>query len=99
MGCNCATQEQIKKLYDTYGEKNSQQKPLKQKIGDFFKTFVINLIIFLISPLLIGFVLYITIFTKEKKISIRKLLGFKKKDIDKTFVKNIIENTNIVESE
>lgn len=99
MGCNCATQEQIKKLHELYGEKNNLNKSIKQKISENFKKSIIFLILFLISPAIIGFVFYNFFFTKEKQISVRKLLKFNGPGIDKALATNIIENTNIIKSE
>lgn len=99
MGCNCATQEQIKKLHELYGEKSGSNKTFKQKINESFKKSVIFLILFLMSPILIGFIFYKFFFTKEKQISVRKLLRFSGPGIDKALATNIIEKTNIVESE
>ena len=99
MGCNCATQEQIKKLYQIYGEKNNINKTTKQRIGEFFRDLFIYIILFLISPLMIGFIIYKYFFTKDKQISVRKLLKFNGKGIDKALATNIIENTNILEGE
>lgn len=99
MGCNCATQEQIKKLHQLYGEKSNLNKPFTQKINEFFRSLLIYLILFLISPLIIGFVSYKFFFTKNKRISVRKLLRFNGKGLDEALAANIIENTNIIESE
>ena len=99
MGCNCATQEQIKKLHQLYGEKSNINKTFTQKIKEFVKKSILYLILFLISPIIIGFVFYKFFFTKEKQISVKKLLKFKGEGIDKALAKNIIENTNIIESE
>ena len=97
MGCNCASQKQINKLYELYGDKtNKVQKTLWEKTKDTFEKICVYVIIFLLSPILIGFVLY-KMTTKEKQISIRKLLGFRNGEtIDAAIAKNIIENTNIV---
>jgi hypothetical protein len=99
MGCNCATQEQIKKLHQLYGEKSNLNKTFAQKINEFFSGLLVYLVLFLISPLIIGFVLYKFFFTKNRQISIRKLLRFNGKGLDKALAANIIENTNIKESE
>lgn len=99
MACNCASQKQINKLYELYGDKsNKVPKTLWDKIKDIFEKICVYTIIFLLSPLLIGFVLY-KLTTKEKQISVRKLLGFKSNEIiDAAIAKNIIENTNIVDN-
>ena len=99
MGCNCATQEQIKKLHQLYGEKSSLHKPPMQRIGEFIRQLFIYLILFLILPLIIGFIIYKQFFAKDKQISVRKLLRFNSEGIDKALAANIIENTNILESE
>lgn len=99
MGCNCATQEQIKKLHQIYGQKSNLNKPFTQRVGEFFTGLIVYLITFLISPFIFGFVLYKLIFTKDKQISVRKFLRFKGKGLDKDLAANIIENANIIESE
>jgi hypothetical protein len=99
MGCNCATQEQIKKLHQLYGEKSNLNKTFARKINEFFMGLLVYLILFLISPLIIGFVLYKFFFTKNRQISIRKLLRFKGEGLDSALATNIIENTNIIDSE
>lgn len=99
MGCNCATQEQIKKLHQLYGEKNNLNKPFAQKVREFFMGLIVYLILFLISPFIIGFIFYKLFFTKDKRISVRKFLNFKGEGLDKILASNIIENTNIIESE
>lgn len=96
MGCNCATQKQITKLYELYGDKNKKNISVSQKIKGFFRNAGVHIIIFLITPFLILFVLYKAIFTKNKKISVRKLLRFNKPGIDEAIAKNIIENTTIL---
>lgn len=99
MGCNCATQEQIKKLHQLYGEKTDLNKTLTQRTNEFLRNILIYLILIIISPLTIGFVLYKVFLTKDKRISVRKIMRFKSGGIDEALVKNIIDNTNIVESE
>ena len=99
MGCNCATQEQIKKLHQIYGQKSNLNKPFPQRVGEFFTGLIVYLVTFLISPFIFGFVLYKLIFTKDKQISVRKFLRFKGKGLDKDLAANIIENANIIESE
>lgn len=96
MGCNCATQEQISRLYKIYGDKSVENISNKQKVGFFFKKIIVFLVVFIFSPFLIGFVLYKGIFTKDKKISVRKFLRFKSDDIDNNQLKNIIEETSLM---
>lgn len=99
MSCNCATQEQIKKLHQLYGDKSTEKIPFEQKVNNFFRKSIIGIIILCVSPLLISFVIYKAVFTKDKRISVRKLLRFNKKGIDEAIAKNIIENTNILDND
>lgn len=99
MGCNCATQEQIKKLHELYGSKKSQPKTLEQKVKEGLINIGVLFVLILTIPVLISLVLYKVLFTKEKKISVKKLLGFSGKGIDEAIAKNIIENTSIIENE
>jgi hypothetical protein len=99
MGCNCATQQQISKLYSLYGEKNSLNKTKKQSIGEFFKKTAIHLIIFLLFPIILSYVLYVYFFTKDKHISIKKFFNFKKSGFNEEMIENIIKNSNNIESE
>jgi hypothetical protein len=96
MGCNCATQEQIKKLHEIYGEKKDIKNiPFEQKIEFFIKNIGVYLVMLFIIPILILFVLYKVLFTKDKKISVKKLLKFNSKGVDEAIAKNIIEYTNL----
>ena len=99
MGCNCATQKQISKLYELYGDKKNKDIPKSQKIKTFLRNLSVYSVVLIISPLLISFVLYKAFFSKNKQISVRKLLRFNKKGIDEAIAKNIIENTTILNNE
>ena len=46
MGCNCATQEQIKKLHQLYGEKKNEAISLSQKIETFFNKIGVYFVLF-----------------------------------------------------
>ena len=99
MGCNCASQEQITKLYKLYGDKRDNNNiTLTQRLTTLFRDICVYLILFLISPFLILFVLYKGIFTKDKKISVRKLLKFKGENNNLVNHKNIIDNRSILEN-
>ena len=63
------------------------------------KTGQIIALLMCVIPAIIGFVFYNFFFTKEKQISVRKLLKFNGPGIDKALATNIIENTNIIKSE
>ena len=99
MGCNCATQKQISKLYELYGDKKNKDIPKSQKIKTFLRNLSVYSVVLIISPLLISFVLYKAFISKNKQISVRKLLRFNKKGIDEAIAKNIIENTTILNNE
>ena len=97
MACNCVSQEQIKKLHEIYGEKVKASTPttLKFKINDFLTKVGVGTIVILVSPAIIFHILYTVWFTKERKISIRKLMGFKKtKTMDAALAKTILENVD-----
>ena len=97
MGCNCASQEQIKKLHELYGEKINPTTPttLKFKINKILTTIGVYIIMIPIVPIIIGYILY-KHFNKDKKISLKKILRFfGNKNTDAAIAKNIIENTNI----
>ena len=76
MGCNCKVNQKIDYLHRKYGNKIPVSKKteisfhFKEKIKEFF-VFLIGL---LFLPIIILFVLYKVIFTKEKKVSIKKLM-------------------------
>ena len=97
MGCNCASQEQIKKLHELYGEKINPPTPttLKFKINKYLTHIFVFILMIPIVPLLVTYVLYKHLIKKEK-ISLRKIIGFMGlKNVDNAIAKNIIENTNI----
>lgn len=78
MACNCATTEQINKLYEKYGNKEDVKKlPFKGKVRHYlWKAGVLFLMIFII-PILALYVFYKGAFDDDKKISIRKLFRLK----------------------
>lgn len=84
MGCNCATQEQLKELYDKYGaEKN---KKVGGKIG--FRRKVQKVAVFLtmivVTPFLLIYV-FTRAFDDDKRIDIQKFFR----------LKNNVINTNV----
>lgn len=98
MSCNCASQEQIKKLHELYGEKVNPSIPttLKFKIKRFLNAVGVYVAMIPIFPILIIFVFYKRFNKKNRSISIKKFISFLGvKTIDTALVKNIIENTNI----
>lgn len=95
MGCNCAAQKQIEKLHELYGDKDTQKKSYLQSVRENLMKVLAGVIILFLSPFIIGYILYIALFTKEKQISLRKFFG-KNKKLDEALATSIIENTNIV---
>lgn len=98
MGCNCASNEQIAKLHSLYGEKLNPTADiaLKYKIKKFFNTAGVFVVMFFLSPILFGFVIFKGL-SKDKKISLRKVLGLKKRNqqgIDRVVAENILKNIN-----
>ena len=97
MSCNCASQEQIKKLHELYGEKVNPSTPttLNFKINKILTNIGVYIAMILIVPVLMGYISY-KFFKKDNKISLKKIVGFLGyKNTDVAIAKNIIENTNI----
>ena len=95
MGCNCASQEQINKLHELYGEKitPTNKNVLKFKIKNFVQSLGVFIVMVILTPFLMCFILYKGM-AKDKRISIRKVLGLKKRneDLEQVFAKNILKN-------
>lgn len=74
MACNCATQEQLNELYKKYGRKVEPDARttwgfrIKKFVNDFF--LIITMVI--IVPFIFCYVMGKGLFTKEKKISLKK---------------------------
>ena len=95
MGCNCASQEQIKKLHTLYGEKitPSNEETLKFKLKNFIQSLGVFIIMIILTPFFGLFILYKAI-SRDKKVSIRKVLGLKKRNenLERVFAENILKN-------
>ena len=95
MGCNCASQEQIKKLHDLYGEKivPSEGETIKFKIKNFIQSMGVFIIMLFLTPFLLCLILYKAL-SDDKKISIRKILGLKERNenLEKVFAENVLKN-------
>ena len=80
MGCNCATEEKIKKLHEIYGEKitPNTRTTLMFKVKKTINILLVGISIIILSPILFGYVVYKTRFAKDSKISIRKLFNLTK---------------------
>lgn len=75
MGCNCATTEQINELYRRFGEKRDQRKNFSLKYI-FQKTLLVICMVF-ITPIIIFYVLGMGIYSKDRRISVRKFFNLK----------------------
>ena len=99
MGCNCVSQEQIKKLHELYGEKVEVAK--SQEIGFSLKKIVtkilVGLCVLFIVPFLFLKTLYKILVRKQSVLSVSDFI-FKPKNLDVAFAKTIIENTKVSEN-
>lgn len=79
MSCNCTTNEQLKELYKRFGEKAEENKGkgIKYKIKRLFEKTGIFICLLVITPILFLYVLFTALFSKEKKISLRKFFRLK----------------------
>ena len=74
MACNCATQEQLNELYKKYGRKVEPDARttwgfrIKKFVNDFF----LNITMVIIVTYIFCYVMGKGLFTKEKKISLKK---------------------------
>lgn len=95
MGCNCASQEQINKLHELYGEKITPtgEETLGFRIKNFVQSLGVFIILIILMPFLGWFILYKGI-AKDKRINVRKLLGLKKRNenLERVLAENILKN-------
>ena len=75
MGCNCATTEQINELYRKFGEKRQSQNAFSLKL--FIKKGLTYLCAALITPFIVLFVIGKAMFSKDRRISVRKFFNLK----------------------
>ncbi len=72
MACNCATKEEIDKLYRVYGEKS--KLPKKHSTWDFIKHYAMNgfvILLFIICfPLLLLYILALLFWRENERINI-----------------------------
>ena len=82
MACNCMTTEQIKMLYQHFGEKSKMSKgsTLFDKLKYYGERTVLQMILLLIMPLILLYVAYIMIF-KDGKLSLRHFFNLKGQNI------------------
>lgn len=78
MACACKANKELALLHKKYGHKIT---PSKRDMMEFYtieglKGVCTSLIILLCTPLLFIYVLWVTFFAKEKRISIKKIIGY-----------------------
>ena len=80
MACNCATAEQIEKLYKKYGEKKTDTgKPLSYKIQGFFRKIGVFVCMIFITPAIFVYVLYKMFGDDNHEISVKKFFNLQRK--------------------
>lgn len=79
MACNCASKEQLDKLYATYGDKRKvKELSVKSKIKYYLQYTGVAIAMIFIWPILLLYVIYKSWFDLEdKKISLRKFFNIK----------------------
>ena len=76
MACNCKVNKQITYLQKKYGHNIpvSKESKIRFKVSHFFSNLWVYLILLLCLPFLLFHVLFVLIFKKDKKISVKNLL-------------------------
>jgi fumarate reductase subunit C len=79
MSCNCKVAKQITYLEKKYGHNIpvSKQSQIRFRFTEFLKNLLVIFIGILFLPIMILHILFVLIFKKDKKISIKKLLRLK----------------------
>lgn len=78
--CNCKVNQQIDYLHKKYGHNIpvSKKTTISFNIKEWFRNLLISIVVVLFSPILLLHVLYVSIFRKDKSVSIRKLMNLAK---------------------
>lgn len=78
--CNCKVNKQIDYLHKKYGHEIpvSKKTTISFNIKEWFRNLLISVVTLLLSPILLLHVLYVSIFKKDKSVSIRKLMSLTK---------------------
>lgn len=99
MGCNCVSQEQIKKLHEIYGEKidTSNSEEIKFNLKKILTQVGVTICILFIFPLILTYVIYKAFIKKESKIKISDFLK-KRENTDVAIAKTIINETKFVDN-
>ena len=80
MACNCKVNKQIDYLHKKYGHNIpvSKKTAIAFNVKEWFRNLLVGIITILFSPILLLHVLYISIFKKDKAISVKKLMSLAK---------------------
>lgn len=82
MACNCASTEQINKLYEKYGSKQDTKKlSFGKKVKYYAQRAAMIFVMLFITPFLLLYVLYKGLFDDNKKISIKKMFKLKNPEL------------------
>lgn len=81
--CNCKVNQHITYLHKKYGNKIpvSKQTKIRFTVKEFFTKILIYLISILFLPIILMYILYISLFTKKKQTNIKKLLNLKEENV------------------
>ena len=79
MACACKVNQQIDYLHKKYGHKipTSKKTIIRFRVKEFFKNIGIYLLCLPFVPIMFLHILYTTIFKKDKKISVKRMLNLK----------------------
>lgn len=77
MACNCKVNQQITYLHKKYGHKIpvSKESKIRFTVREGFKNFLVYIIAILFTPIIFLYILYVTLFTKDKRISMKKVFN------------------------
>ena len=80
MSCNCKVNKQIDYLHRKYGHNIPVRKKtkIKFKADEILRNILTTLLVILFSPFFILHVLYVSLFTKEKSVSMKKMMKLAK---------------------
>ena len=74
MGCNCATSEQLARLYEKYGEKKAEKPTsFKRKAKIAVQKIGVGACMVVITPILALYVFYKMFGSEDHKISIKRM--------------------------
>ena len=78
--CNCKVNQQIDYLHKKYGHNIpvSKKTTIAFNVKEWFRNLLVGVITIIFSPILLLHALYISIFKKDKTVSVRKLMSVAK---------------------